>query len=177
MSKQYSQAYKKALIKQYSNEEKISSICAESGVARSTFYKWLQAVQVPVSPNGEKVTIREINELRRKVQKYKNMIKILQSVDCMVFSPAKDKLWALESFYGQYEVHSEALDVPRGTFYNHILRGKHGETINAKRCEQLRELVNDIFHEYQQIPGSGKIVAILRDRGYITARKLVAEHM
>jgi|GEM_PF-773826 hypothetical protein len=92
MSKQYSQAYKKALIKQYSNEEKISSICAESGVARSTLYKWLQAVQVPVSPNGEKVTIREINELRRKVQKYKNMIKILQSVDCMVFSPAKDKL-------------------------------------------------------------------------------------
>ena len=85
------------------------------------------------------------------MQKYQNMIKILQSVDCTVFSPTKDKLRALESFYGQYEVHTlcEALDVPRGTFYNHILRGKHGETINAKRRDQLRELVNDIFHEYQ----------------------------
>lgn len=179
MSKQYSQTYKKALIKQYSNGEKISSICAESGVARSTLYKWLQEVKLPVSPNGEKITIREINELRRKVQKYQNMVKILQSVDCTVFSPTKDKLRALESFYGQYEVHTlcEALDVPRGTFYNHILRGKHGETINAKRRDQLRELVNDIFHEYQQIPGSGKIVAILRERGYITTRKLVAELM
>ena len=179
MSKQYSQAYKKALIKQYSNGEKISSICAESGVARSTLYKWLQDAELPVSPNGEKITIREINELRRKVQKYQNMVKILQSVDCTVFSPTKDKLRALESFYGQYEVHTlcEALDVPRGTFYNHILRGKHGETINSKRREQLRQLVNDIFHEYQQIPGYGKIAAILRERGYITTRKLVAELM
>lgn len=179
MSKQYSQAYKKALIKQYSNREKISSICAESGVARSTLYKWLQEVQVPVSPNGEKITIREINELRRKVQKYKNMVKILESVDCTVSSPTKDKLRALESFYAQYEVHTlcEALDVPTGTFYNHILRDKHGKTINAKRREQLRELVNDIFHEYQQIPGSGKIVAILRERSYITTRNLVAELM
>ena len=60
---------------------------------------------MPVSPNGEKITIREINELRRKMQKYKNMVKILQSVDCTVSSPTKDKLRALESFYGQYEVH------------------------------------------------------------------------
>ena len=104
MSKQYSQAFKKTLIKQYSNEENISSICSESGVARSTLYKWLQEVKLPVSPNGEKITIREINELRSKVQKYQNIVKILQSVDCTVFSPTKDKLRALESFYGQYTV-------------------------------------------------------------------------
>ena len=100
MSKRYSQDYKKALIKQYSNGEKISTICAEFGVARSTLYKWLQEVKLPVSPNGEKITIRKINKLRRKVQKYQNMVKILQSVDCTVFSPTKDKLRALESFYG-----------------------------------------------------------------------------
>ena len=60
MSKQYSQAYKKALIKQYSNGEKISGICAVSGVARSTLYKWLQDAELSVSPNGEKITIREV---------------------------------------------------------------------------------------------------------------------
>ena len=70
-----------------------------------------------------------------------------------------------------------ALDVPLGTFYNHVLRGKHGNTINAKRREELRILVNDIFHEYHQIFGAGKIVAILRERGYVTTKKLVAELM
>lgn len=70
MTKQYSQVYKKAFIKQYANGEKISSICVESGVARSILYKWLQEVKLLVSPNGEKITIREINELQRKMQKY-----------------------------------------------------------------------------------------------------------
>lgn len=179
MSKQYSESSKQTLIKRYSNGERISHLCAESGVARSTFYEWLKQAKLPVSTDEQKITMREINELRLKVQKYENMIKILQSVDCTVFSPIKNKLAALESFYGQYEVHTlcEALDIPRGTFYNHVLRGKHGNTINAKRREELRILVNDIFHEYHQIFGAGKIAAILRERGYITTKKLVAELM
>lgn len=179
MSKQYSKAYKQALIKRYSNGERISPLCTESGLAHSTFYEWLKQVDLLVSTDGQKITMRESNELRRKLQKYENIIKILQSVDCTVFSPTKDKLAALESLYGQYEVHTlcEALDVPRGTFYNHVLRGKHGNILNAKRREELRIFVNDIFNEYHQLLGTGKIVAILRERGYITTKKLVAELM
>ena len=166
-------------MKRYSNGEKVSHLCIESGVARSTFYKWLKEIVLPISNDSQKVTMREINELRRKIQKYENIIKILQSVDCTVFSSTKEKLTVLEPLYGQYAVHAlcEALDVPRGAFYNHVLRGKHGNTINNKRRENLKILINDIFHEYYQLFGSGKITAILRERGYITTNKLVSELM
>ena len=50
------------------------------------FYEWLKQVNLAVSIDGNKITMREINELRRKMQKHENMIKILQSVDCTVFS-------------------------------------------------------------------------------------------
>ena len=50
------------------------------------------------------------------------------------------KLEVLEDLYGKYNVHiiCEALNVPRGTFYNHILRNKRDNTWYAKRKEELR---------------------------------------
>lgn len=52
MSKQYSKAYKQALIKRYSNGERIYPLCTESGLARSTFYEWLKQVDLLVSTDG-----------------------------------------------------------------------------------------------------------------------------
>lgn len=69
----------------------------------------------------------------------------------------------------------EALEVPRGTFYNHLYRNKRGATAAAKRREELRVQIREIFDESRQIFGAGKIRAVLMDRGHQVSQKLVAE--
>lgn len=71
----------------------------------------------------------------------------------------------------------EALEVPRGTFYNHLYRNKRGATAAAKRREELRVQIREIFDESRQIFGAGKIRAVLMDRGHQVSQKLVAELM
>ena len=78
------------------------------------------------------------------------------------------KLAALESLYGQYNVHMlcDALKVPRGTFYNHILRNKKNNTWYAKRREEFRAKIQQIYDDNNQIFGSGKIRAVMKAEGY-----------
>lgn len=65
----------------------------------------------------------------------------------------------------------EALDVSRGTFYNHIFRNKRDNVWYLKRREELREKIQQVFDESKQIYGAGKITAVLKERGYITSEK------
>lgn len=60
-----------------------------------------------------KFSYQEYVLLQRNVEKLQNIITILKSVDCLVSAPLKERLHALEPFYGKYEVHTicEALDV------------------------------------------------------------------
>ena len=71
----------------------------------------------------------------------------------------------------------DALDIARGTYYNHVLRNKRDNTWYAKRREELRIQIQDIFEENHQIFGAEKIAAILKSRGIKTSTKLVRDLM
>ena len=175
----YTEKEKTTVLLQVQKGKSVLEISAETGIARSTIYEWQKQIDLPVNADRIKITMREVNSLKRQVEKYKNLVEILQSVDCTVFSPTKERLIALEGLYGQYDVHTlcEALKVPRGTFYNHIFRGKHGDTMNARRREELKEHILNVFNEFRQLFGAKKITAILRERGQATSEKLVYELM
>ncbi len=87
----------------------------------------------------------------------------------------KDKLYALEELYGQHSVHilCEALDVSRGTFYNHILRNKKQNTVYVQRKEELREKIQKIYDDSNQIFGAGTIMAVLKEQGIKAGEKTV----
>ena len=85
----------------------------------------------------------------------------------------------MESLYGQFSVHTlcEALEVPRGTFYNHIFRNKRSDTLAAKRREQLKVQIQNIYDDSEQIYCAGKIAAILHTKGIKASEKYVSEIM
>ena len=85
----------------------------------------------------------------------------------------------MESLYGQFSVHTlcEALEVPRGTFYNHIFRNKQSDTLAAKRLEQLKVQIQNIYNDSEQIHGAEKIAAILHTKGIKASEKYVSEIM
>ncbi len=101
------------------------------------------------------------------------IIQIYKTINCNYNSPLKDKLYALEELYGQHSVHilCEALDVSRGTFYNHILRNKKQNTGYVQRKEDLREKIQKIYDDSNQIFGAGKIMAVLKEQGDKSRRK------
>ena len=82
-------------------------------------------------------------------------------------------------FYQKYNVHwlCEAMKVDRGTFYNHIFRGKHGETWHAKQREIIKRAIQKIYDENRQIYGATKITVILKQQGYHTCEKTVSTLM
>ena len=175
----------------YSNEEKLSivarcrqgeSVAAlsnELAIPRSTLYRWIKSFPTGSAGKLLKFSYQEYTLLQRKVEKLQNVITILKSADCLVSAPLKERLYALEPFYGKYGVHTicEALDVDRGTFYNHMLRSKRENAWFEKRREEYCQLIRDVFDEYQQVLGAEKIQTILVQRGHQVSKEYVSRLM
>lgn len=171
---------KQALVLQYEQGESVRSICARTGIARSTFYTWIRSYTTVIKNGNEttRVTLREVENLKRKVKMLEERLKIFQKVNCSVSAPLQDRLREMEKLYGQYSVHAlcDALCVARGTFYNHIFRRKE-VTAYDKRKEEVKEAVRQVFDESHQRFGATKIASVLKERGICASYKYVAELM
>lgn len=174
----YSKSFRKRILDQCRNRESISTVSQESGVPRSTIYRWLN--EEALVEVGEQIySPNDIRILERKVAKLENIVAILKTVPCTVHAPLKERLNALEQLHGEYDVHTlcEALDVSRGTYYNHISRNKRDNTWYKKREEEFLILIRDIYYEFDQVLGAKKIHAILQQRGHSVTPKYVARIM
>lgn len=106
-------------------------------------------------------------------------MEILKSATCTPKSPLKQRLYAAEQLYGKYNAHviCDTFDIPRGTFYNHVLRNKRDNTWYAKRREELRLYIQEIYDEINQIFGAAKIAAIVKSEGVKISNKMVCTLM
>lgn len=170
---------KMAFVKRYQDGETAISICNENQIPRSTFYRWIQDYQQTVTDTDNVITPQEFLCMKRRISKLENMIQVLKTVSCTVSSPLQEKLKAMELLYGQFSVHTlcDALEVSRGTFYNHIFRNKKGDTLAAKRRAELKTQIQSIYDDSGQIYGAGKITAILQNQGVKTSKKYVSQLM
>ena len=171
----YTEEVKSQIIRRYKSKESIISISNETGIPRSTIYRWIKDYTVKNSiPQIAKS--KEIKELERKVEKLQTMLTIIHKLGISINAPLKEKLNAMAPLYGKYNVHwlCEAMQVDRGTFYNHIFRNKKDNTWYSKRREILREEILKIYEETRQIFGAGKITTILKQKGYRTSEETVS---
>lgn len=169
---------KQVLVARYHAGESAREICADTGIARSTFYTWIKPFAVTVTDSGYAVSQQEFIKMKQKIQKLEQKIEILQKVDCTTSSSLQEKLQELTKLYGQYSVHAlcEALGVSRGTFYNHIFRRKEVTAYDKRRAE-MKEHIKAVFDESQQRFGADKITVVLAEQGIRTSSKYVAELM
>lgn len=167
---------KAQLVVRYYNGESVSSICTQEGISRSTFYTWLQPYQTNATKSGGSISAAEFVKMKQKLEQ---KIAILQTVNCTASAPLQQRLRELERLHGQYSVHvlCEALQVDRGTFYNHLLRNKKDESSYQFRRTELSELIREVYDESNQIYGAKKIKAVLAGRGVAVSDKMVAELM
>ena len=169
---------KQALVSRYHAGESVAEICADTGVARSTFYTWIRPYTTTITDSGHVVSQQEFIKMKQRIQKLEQKVEILQKVGCTASAPLQEKLQELAKLYGQYSVHAlcEALCVSRGTFYNHIFRRKE-VTAYDKRKSEMRKHIKAVFDESHQRFGANKIAAVLSTQGISTSSKYVRELM
>ncbi len=69
----------------------------------------------------------------------------------------------------------EALDVSRGSFYNHILRNKRENTWYVQRRTELRDKIQQEYDGNYQIFGATKTCAVMKEEGYHVSVEMVRE--
>ena len=175
----YSNDEKRSIIARYQQGESITALSDELNIPRSTLYRWLKSFPTDSGGCPSTSSFCDYALLQRKVEKLQNIITILKSADCLVSAPLKERLYALEPFFGKYEVHTicEALDVDRGTFYNHMLRSKRENAWFEKRRKEYCQLIRDVFDEYHQVLGAEKIRTILIQRGHHASAAYISRLM
>lgn len=178
MNQKHSDDEKQKIVDRYQNGESVTSLINDTGIPRSTIYAWIKQ-ESDTKNKSKKVSVKIFRLLENKVARLEDIIEILQNVGCRADDPLDVKLYALENLYGQYSVHMlcEALKVPRGTFYNHILRNKRDNTWYAKRREEHRANIQRIYDDSKQIFGAAKIAAVMKEEGYHISVKMVRELM
>lgn len=166
---------KEIAVKRYLSGESASSIIRDIGISRSTLYLWGKQSREEQKDKRNIISVASYKRLQSKVNRLEEIIEIYKTVNCNYNSPLKEKLYALEELYGQHSVHilCEALDVSRGTFYNHVLRNKKQNTVYVQRKEELREKIQKIYDDSNQIFGAGKIMAVLKEQGIKAGEKTV----
>ncbi len=176
MNNKYTEAQKQSVLELFANGEAVSAIVSTTGIPRSTLYSWIKASRE--KKNKKELSLRNFHYLENKVKRLEGIIEILQKVNCRATDSLDIKLNALEELHGQYNVHMlcEALKVPRGTFYNHILRNKRDNTWYAKRREENRAITQRIYDDSNQIFVVEKITAVMKSEGRRISSDMVLNH-
>ena len=165
----------------YRNGEAVERISERLEIPRSTIYVWLKKYkELPENNPDSYINYQRFYaQEKARYEKFEQICKVLQTVKCTTTSPLQIKLSELEKLYGQYSVHvlCEALDVNRGTFYNHILRNKKENAQHLLRRQDLCVTIKNTYEEYNGIYGATKIYYILKENGYVTSLKTVKKLM
>lgn len=162
---------------EYGEGKPVSAINNETHISLSTIYRWIS--QYRTVPAEMIPTQKALDSLRRKAERAEQVCQVLKLVDCTISAPRRVKLYELEKLVGQFPIRvlCDALDVDRGTFYNHIKRNKKENSVFAQRRRELSPIIKEVFEENHGLFGADKILSILQSRGYKTSKKTVLRLM
>lgn len=174
MNKNYSDEIKLNVIEQYNEGKAVAMLSKEFSVPKSSIYYWLNNDSIEEPTNSP-----SIKYLQSKIVRLETMIEFLQRVTCSPQAPLREKLYEMEKYHGEYAVHlmCDAMNVARGTFYNHVFRNKKEDSYYSKRKVFLRERIKEVFEENNGIFGAGKITAILREEGIPLTKEMTLSLM
>lgn len=180
MKKEISEKTKSNAVKRYLDGESVISISERIGVSRTSVYTWINAEKDTLKKESKiKTSSQELYDLCRTVKRLTQTVAVLKEVNCCCKSDLSIRLEELSKLYGKCNIHilCDALNVSRGTFYNHIKRNKGSDVWYLKRREELLEIITRIYEEHKGVYGARKIAAIMRENGTPVSDKIVLEIM
>ena len=177
----YSTELKVKTIRRYEKGESIKALSQELHISQSTLYQWRKEYCSIKTPNHT-YTPAEFDAISRRLQKLEHHMEIIRQTEYLSNIPLQKKLATLEKLYHRpgnpFSVHElcDALDVARGTFYNHIFR-KADRSQYQEEQTQLMLKVKQVFDDSEQRFGAEKIRIVLAESGIRVGKKRISAIM
>ena len=123
MPKQYPEEFKKQVTAICVTGAPLATISEKYHISLNTLYRWRKKYQ-QADDSG---TIKDYSTLSRQHERQSHVLQIIQLSNIIDDVPRRKRLEILAKLheeFEQYSVHElcEALNISRGTFYNHIFR-------------------------------------------------------
>lgn len=160
MPKQCLEEFKTQVVLSYQNGISIPELSQRFQISQSTLYRWIKEYV----PTGQGEEVINPNMLQRRYERLGHILQIIRLSGLIDQVPRQKRLEILTKLHEQseqYSVHElcEALNISRGTFYNHIFR----KADRAKYLEKQQALmlqVQQVFDDCKQRYGAEKIRAV-----------------
>lgn len=168
--------FKRNVVNRYIIGDSVPKIHKDTGVSKSTIYKWINSSKECFSITTMQKTI---DWQRQKIKRLESMIKIIHNAEFFKNVSLTEKLEIIDDVWGEYGINlsCDALDVARGTFHNHQKRGKGKNYLHEKRKKELLPEIQKINQEFHHIYGANKITAELKNRGFNTSKNTMLKIM
>ncbi len=176
MPKEYLPEFRNQVVLSIQNGLSILEASQRYQIAPSTLYRWVR----DVSPAGGS-SAADYTTLQRKSQRLDNILQIIRLSGIIEEVPLQKRLAILARLHEQFEQYSvhelcEALNVSRGTFYNHIFR-KADRTKYIEEQQALMLQVQQIFDDSKQRYGAEKIRVVLAENGIRVGKERIRKIM
>lgn len=175
MPKQYQEEFKKQVIAVCQNGLPIVDASQKYHVAQSTLYRWVK--EYSVENTDEPYTLADYKAQRQQAEWLDHLLQIIRLSNIIEEVPLCKRLEILARLHGQFEQYTirelcDALNVARGTFYNHIFR-KADRTKYLQEQQALMLQVQQIFDDSKQRYGAEKIRITLLESGISVSSKRI----
>lgn len=177
MPKRYLPKFKHQVVLSIQNGLSIKESSQQYQVAQSTIYRWIKEHEQTDSD----LSIADYTTLQRKSQRLEHILQIIRLSAIIEEVPLQRRLMILDRLHEQFEQYSvhelcEALNVARGTFYNHIFR-KADRTKYMEEQQALMLQVKQIFDDSKQRYGAEKIRVTLAENGIHVGKERIRKIM
>lgn len=173
MPKQYLEEFKTQVVLSYQNGISIPELSQRFKISQSTLYRWIKEYV----PTDQGEGIINPNMLQRRYERLEHILQIIRLSGLIDKAPRQIRLEILTRLheqFKQYSVHElcEALNISRGTFYNHIFR-RVDRTKYLEEQQALMLQVQRVFDDSKQRYGAEKIRAVLAENGIKAGKKRI----
>lgn len=176
MPKQYPLEFRQQVVLAIRNGLTIIEASQRYRIAQSTLYRWKKDTILTAN-----ISTADYTTLQRKSQRFDHILQIIRLSTIIDEVPLQRRLMILVQLheqFNQYSIHElcEALNVSRGTFYNHIFR-KADRTKYFEEQQALKLQVKQIFDDSKQRYGAEKIRVVLTENGIRVGKERIRKIM
>ena len=177
MPKQYPDEFKKQVTAICLAGISLVTVSKKYHISLNTLYRWRKEHQQA----EDQSTTKDYLTLCRQHERQGHILQIVRLSNIIDDVPRCKRLEILARLHEQFEQYSvhelcEALNISRGTFYNHIFR-RTDRTEYLQKQQELMLQVQRIFDDSQQRFGAEKIRVVLAENGIRVGKKRIRQIM
>lgn len=173
MPKQYPEEFKKQVVLSHQSGIAVPDLSQRFHISQSTLYRWIKEY-VPMDQGEEVINPKMLQRQYERLEHIFQIIRLSGLIDQASRQNRLEILAKLHEQFEQYSVHElcEALNISRGTFYNHIFR-KADRTKYLEEQQALMLQVQQVFDDSKQRYGAEKIRAVLAENEIKVGKKRI----